>query len=57
MQLRACRLKEKDGRRIAVPVRSKSGLITQLAGTDGYLVIGRDCEGLEKGVETEVYLV
>ena len=56
MQLRACRLKEKDGRRIAVPVRSKSGLITQLAGTDGYLVIGRDCEGLEKGVETEVYL-
>ena len=55
MQINACRLEEKDGKRRTVPIRSKSGLITQLAGADGYLVIDRDCEGLGKGVETEVY--
>ena len=55
MQINACRLEEQDGRLIAEPIRSKSGLITQLAGTDGYLVIGRDCEGLPKNAETEVY--
>ena len=39
---------------LAYPVRSKSGLITSLAGTDGYIIIGRDCEGLEKDSEIEV---
>ena len=40
---------------IATPVRSKSGLITQLAGADGYIRIERDCEGLAKNSEIEVY--
>ncbi len=34
---------------IAHPVRSKSGLITSLAGADGYFCIERDCEGLSRG--------
>ena len=55
MQVNACRLETADGKLTAVPIRSKSGLITQLAGADGYLVIGRDCEGLPKGAETEVF--
>jgi molybdopterin molybdotransferase len=55
MQINACRLEGVDGDLRAVPVRSKSGLITQLAGADGYLIIDRDCEGLPKGAETEVY--
>ena len=56
MQINACRLEASDGGLTANPIRSKSGLITQLAGADGYLVIGRNCEGLPKGAETEVYL-
>ena len=55
MQVNACCLEERDGKLKAVPVRSKSGLITQLAGADGYLVIGRDLEGLPKDAEVEVY--
>ncbi len=55
MQVTACRLKEKDGRLSAEPIRSKSGLIARLSGADGYLVIGRDCEGLAKGAEVEVF--
>ena len=55
MQVNACCLEEGDGKLKAVPVRSKSGLITQLAGADGYLVIGRDLEGLPKDAEVEVY--
>ena len=55
MQLSACRLEEANGRLSAVPIRSKSGLITQLAGADGYLVIDRDCEGLPKGAEAEIF--
>ncbi len=38
------------------PVRTKSGLITTLAGTDGYFVIPRDCEGLSKDSEVTVYI-
>ena len=55
MQVSACRLSEAEGRLTASPIRSKSGLITQLAGADGYLVIDRDCEGLPKGAEVKVY--
>ena len=55
MQINACRLEEKDGRLVAEPIRSKSGLITQLAGADGYLVIDRDCEGLPRDAEVEVF--
>ena len=55
MQINACRLEKKDGHLVAEPIRSKSGLITQLAGADGYLMIERDCEGQPKGAEVEVY--
>jgi len=39
---------------IAHPVRGKSGLITNLAGVDGYICIPRDCEGLAKGTKVVV---
>ena len=55
MQVNACRLEEAEGKLRAAPIRSKSGLITQLAGADGYLIVGRDCEGLPKDAETDVY--
>ena len=51
-----CRLETKDGVLYAHPVRSKSGLITQLTGSDGYFMIDRDCEGLSKGAEVEITL-
>ena len=47
-------LTEKDGKLFAEPVRTKSGLITALAGADGYFCIDRDCEGLPKGAEIQV---
>jgi len=40
----------------ARPVRSKSGLITGLAGTDGYICVPRDAEGLPRGAEVSVTL-
>ncbi len=55
MQVNACRLESEGGRLVALPIRSKSGLITQLAGADGYLVIDRDCEGLGKDAAVEVF--
>lgn len=47
-------LEKSDGEMIARPVRTKSGLITSLAGTDGYFCIERDCEGLGAEVEINV---
>lgn len=41
---------------IAHPIRGKSGLITTLAGSDGYFCIARDCEGLPAGAAVEVTL-
>ena len=38
----------------AEPIRSKSGLITALAGADGYFCIPRDCEGVPAGLEVSV---
>ena len=55
MQVNACRLEWRDGALAAVPIRSKSGLITQLAGADGYFIIPRDSEGLPKGAEIKVF--
>ena len=55
MQITACRLEETEDGLSAVPIRSKSGLITQLAGADGYLVIDRDCEGLPRDAAVDVY--
>ena len=54
-QINACTLSEADGTLLAAPIRSKSGLITQLAEADGYLLIDRDCEGLPKGAPVDVY--
>lgn len=51
-----CRLERDGGVLYAHPVRSKSGLITQLTGSDGYFMIDRDCEGLAKGTEVEITL-
>ena len=40
----------------AYPIRSKSGLITTLAGADGFFCISRDCEGLPEGAEIQVII-
>ena len=55
-QVNACHLRREGGRLLAAPIRSKSGLITQLAGADGYFIIPRDCEGLPKGAQVQVLL-
>lgn len=47
-------LEEKEGRILARPIRGKSGLITTLAGSDGYFCIPHDCEGLPAGAEVAV---
>lgn len=47
-------LREEGGMLYADPIRGKSGLITALAGSDGYFCIGRDCEGIFKGTEIMV---
>lgn len=39
---------------IAYPIRGKSGLITTLAGADGYFCISRDCEGIPQGARIQV---
>ncbi len=53
-QYHCCRLEFKDGQLYAYPIRGKSGLITTLAGADGYFCIDRDCEGLPKFAEIQV---
>ena len=53
-QVHCCRLESRDGALWASPIRGKSGLITTLAGADGYFVIDRDCEGLPQGAEIQV---
>ena len=53
-QYHCCRLERRDGELLAYPIRGKSGLITTLAGTDGYFCIDRDCEGLPKLAEVQV---
>ncbi len=53
-QVHCCHLERRDGVLWAVPIRGKSGLITTLAGADGYFVIDRDCEGLPKDAEIQV---
>ena len=53
-QYHCCRLTGTGGELYAQPIRGKSGLITTLAGTDGYFCISRDCEGLPQGAEIQV---
>ncbi len=38
----------------AAPIHGKSGLITTLAATDGYICVPRECEGLAAGTIVEV---
>lgn len=49
-------LEKKDGVLTAHPIRGKSGLITTLAGSDGYFCIPRDCEGFPAGTMINVTL-
>ena len=53
-QYHCCRLERKNGELFAHPIRGKSGLITTLAGADGYFCIDRDCEGLPQYAEIQV---
>lgn len=55
-QIVPCRLAHTDAGLRAEPIHSKSGLITQLAGADGFFIIPRDCEGLPAGAEIQVAL-
>ena len=48
------RLEAADGELTAEPIRTKSGLVTALAGSDGFFCIDRDCEGLPAGAEIKV---
>lgn len=50
------RFTEKDGKTAAEPVYAKSGLISVLSSTDGYIRIRRDCEGLSDGEVVDVQL-
>lgn len=54
-QLTAVRLFEEDGVLKASPMHSKSGLITTLASSDGYISIPRDAEGVSAGETVDVY--
>ena len=53
-QYHCCRLERRNGVLFAHPIRGKSGLITTLAGADGYFCIDRDCEGLPQGAQVQV---
>ena len=53
-QYHCCRLRREGTQVYAEPIRGKSGLITTLAGADGYFCIDRDCEGLPKNAEIQV---
>jgi len=45
-----------DNNPSVLPVALKSGLITLLSEADGFIRVERDCEGLAKGGEVQVYL-
>ena len=49
-------LSRREGVNYARPILSKSGLITTLAGSDGYFCIPRDCEGMAAGASVDVWL-
>ncbi|WP_409227217.1 molybdopterin molybdotransferase MoeA [Gudongella sp. SC589] len=50
------RLKREDGKMFATPSFGKSGMITLLSSSDGYIVIAEHEEGINKGETREVYL-
>ena len=51
------KLKEEDGKVYATPSFGKSGMITLLSDSDGYIVIKSFEEGVYKGEERQVYLL
>jgi molybdopterin molybdotransferase len=53
--VRVC-LKEEHGKLIARPILGKSGLITTIVESDGFVVIPLDKEGISAGEEVEVEL-
>lgn len=53
-QYQCVRLEERSGELWAHPIRTKSGLISTLAGADGFFCISRDCEGLPEGAKIQV---
>lgn len=55
-ELVAVRLEQRDGETRAVPVRGKSGLISQLSMADGYIEVPRNREGFAVGATVEVKL-
>ena len=55
-ELVAVRLEQRDDGLRAVPIRGKSGLISQLARADGYVAIARNQEGLAAGAAVQVVL-
>lgn len=55
-ELVAVRLQDDADGMLAVPVRGKSGLISQLSAADGYIAIGRNQEGLAVGAQVTVHL-
>ncbi len=40
----------------ALPIYGKSGVISLLSESEGYIIIDRNCEGLKSGDETEIFL-
>jgi molybdopterin molybdotransferase len=50
------RLVQRENELFAEPVHGKSGLITVLSGSDGFVRVERDCEGLPSGARVEVLL-
>jgi len=50
-------LEEREGKLYAVPSFGKSGMITLLSSSNGYVIIKAHEEGLNKGEEREVYFI
>lgn len=57
LQCYSCKLIDNGDGLLAQPVRTKSGLITSLSGTDGFFCVDRDCEGLLKGSSVLVHII
>lgn len=51
------KLSQKDGIYYATPTFGKSGMISLLSKSQGYIIIGAHEEGINKGEEREVYLL
>ncbi len=50
------RLQKKDNRLTAVPVSGKSGMVSAMVRSHGYITIGTECEGIYKGDLVMVHL-